>query len=252
MAGLGLAGCGFEGGDRTLEETVEQTYEVDPNATLSIDNVDGCIRVYGAATTEIKLQAIKKAFSAERLHQIQIDVSAQPDAVSIHTKYPPRKTWGLGDRSGTVDYTLIVPETCTISKLEMDTGEVLVESMRGPDVEAHLANGRFFVHKSFGNIHLKVDTGGIDIYFDWWEDGRKFTIDAAIADGGIRAFLPIDASFHLIAETDDGRIGNDFAEQEERREGGVSKIDRVIGTDAAAEIRLRARNGNIKVGEVSY
>jgi hypothetical protein len=248
---LGLAGCGFDG-DRTLEETVEQTYEVDPGATLSIDNVDGCIRVYGAPTTKIEVQAIKKAFSAERLRQIDVNISAQRGAVTIHTNYPPKKNWGLGDRSGTVDYTLVVPETCTISKLELDTGEVLVESMRGPNVQAHLGNGRLFAHKCFGNIQLRVDQGGIDIYYDWWGGDLKFTFDSTNVNVGVHAFIPIDASFHLSAETEDGRIGNDFAEKEQRRAGGVSKIDSVIGTNAAAELRLRARNGNIKIGEISY
>jgi hypothetical protein len=252
LLALGLVGCGPGDGDRTLEETVEQTYEVEPGATLSVSNVDGCIRVYGAPTTKIQVQAIKKAFSAERLAKIDIKVSARRDAVSIQTKYPPKKTWGLGDRSGTVDYTLIVPETCTISKLDLDTGEILVESMRAPNVEAHLGNGRLFVHKCFGNIHLRADNGGIDIYYDWWEDGVKFLIDAAIENGGVRAFLPLEASFHLIAEAEDGRIGNDFAEQEQRHAGGVSKIDSVIGTGAEVELRLRARNGNIKIGEISY
>lgn len=251
-AGLGLAGCGFDGGDRTLEEIVEQTYEVDPGVSLSIDNVDGCIRVYGAPTTKVRVQAIKKAFSAERLRQIDVNVSAKRNAVSIHTNYPPKRTWGLGDRSGTVDYTLVVPETCEISKLDLDTGEVLIESMRGPNVQAHLGNGRLFAHKCFGNIHLRVDTGGIDIYYDWWEDDLKFTIDAAIVNGGVRVFIPIDASFHLMAETEDGRIGNDFAEKEQRLAGGVSKIDSVVGTNAATDITLRATNGNIKIGEVSY
>lgn len=252
VVGLGLAGCGFDGSDQTLEETVEQTYEVDPSAALSIDNLDGCIRVYGAPTTKITVQAIKKAFSAERLRQIDINISAQHDGVTIHTNYPPRRTWGLGDRSGAVDYTLIIPQTCTISKLDLDTGEVLVESMRGPNVRAHLGNGRLFAHNCFGNIQLTTDTGGIDVYYDWWEDELKFSIDAAVVNGGVHAFIPIDASFHLVAASEDGRIGNDFAEKEQRQAGGVSKVDSVIGTDAEVDVTLHARNGNIKIGEISY
>src|SRR5882724_8647113 len=88
-------GCGFNGGDRTLEETVEQTYPVNPTATLAISNADGSVRVYGADITEISVKAVKKALSAERLRKIDINISARRDAVSIETNYPPKKKWGF-------------------------------------------------------------------------------------------------------------------------------------------------------------
>src|SRR6266404_8550452 len=46
-----------------LEEIVEQKYTLDPNATLSISNTDGSIRIYGHAAAEISIQAIKKAYA---------------------------------------------------------------------------------------------------------------------------------------------------------------------------------------------
>ena len=246
-----LTGCGLNGGDRTLEETVEQTYQVNPTATLAISNSDGSVRIYGANITEISVKAVKKALSAERLRKIDINISARRDAVSIETHYPPKKTWGLGDRSGTIDYILIVPEACTIAKLDLTTGEVLVDGLRGPNVQVHLENGRIFSHNCFGNIHLTAINGGIDLYYDWWEEQRKFSIDATIVNGNVRAFIPIDASFHLIGEAEDGHIANDFAEKEQRHAGGVTRIDRIVGTNAEAEVRLHAKRGNIKVGETN-
>lgn len=244
-----LAGCGFDGGDRTLEDVVEQTYKVDPTVNLSLSNADGSIRIYGADVAEIKLQAIKKAYSAERLGKISVHVSVQPGAVSIETNYPPKKTWGLGDRSGTVDYILVVPQTCKISKLELATGEMLIGGMRGEIVNAHLVNGRLYAHNCFGNVHLTAINGGIDIFYDWWEE-QKFAINAEIENGGVRAFIPSEASFHLIAETKEGRISNDFAEKEQRH-AGDSKIDMLIGAAPEAEVKLRARDGNIKIGETN-
>jgi hypothetical protein len=246
-----LTGCGLNGGDRTLEETVEQTYPVDPTATLAISNADGSVRVYGADVTEISVKAVKKALSAARLRKIDVNISARHDAVSIETNYPPKKTWGFGDRSGTVDYILIVPQTCKIAKLDLTNGEVLVEGMRSPNVQAHLENGRIFSHNCFGNIHLTAINGGIDLYYDWWEEEQKFLIDAAIVNGSVRAFIPIDASFHLIAETEEGHIANDFAEKEQRHAVGVTRIDRIVGTNTEAEVRLHAKSGNIKVGETN-
>lgn len=245
-----FAGCGLKGGDEALEEIVEQTYQVDPAARLSISNTDGAIRIYGADITEIRIHAVKKAYSTVRLRRIDINISAQPGAVSIETNYPPKKTWGLGDRSGTVDYTVVVPQTCVISRLDLAAGEILVEGLRGGSAHAHLTNGRLFAHNCFGDIDLTAENGGIDVYYDWWEN-KRFSINAEIADGNMRAFIPGDASFHLIAEAEDGHIANDFAEKEQRQPS-VRKIDRIIGTQAGAEVRLRARSGNIKIAEVTY
>jgi hypothetical protein len=244
-----FASCGFDGGDRTLEEIAEHDYQVDPSATLSLSNEDGSIRIYGADIKEIKLQAIKKAYSAERLSKISVNVSAGPDAVSIETSYPPKKRWGLGDRSGTVDYILVVPQTCKISKVNLGSGEILIEGMRGESVDAHLKTGRLFGHNCFGRVHLSVVNGGIDIFYDWWEQ-RKFSIEAEIENGGIHAFIPSEASFHLIAETEDGRIANDFAEKEQRH-ADDRKIDMLIGAAPEPEVKLLARDGNVMIVETN-
>lgn len=241
-----FAGCGFNGGDRTVEEIFERTYQVDPAAALSLINQDGSIRIYGANITEVRLQAIKKAYSTERLGQISVNVTAAPDAVSITTSYPPRKRWGWGDRSGTVDYILVVPQNCQISNAVLANGEMLIDGMRGEFVNAHLKSGRLYGRNCFGNVRLSVATGGLDINYDWWEQG-KFSINVEAENGGIHAFIPADASFHLIADAESGRISNDFAEQEQRH-ADDRKIDMLIGPAPDAEVNMRAGDGNIEIG----
>jgi hypothetical protein len=243
-----FAACGFDSGDRTLEEIVEQTYKIDATATLSLSNTDGSVRIYGTDTTEIKMRAIKKTYSAERLSKISVDVSVQSGSVSIETNYPPKKTWGLGDRSGTVDYVLVVPQTCKISRLDLANGEILIDGMRGEAVHANLVNGRLYAHNCFSDVHLSVVTGGIDISYNQWEL-RKFSIDAQIVNGHTHVFIPGDASFHVVAETEDGQIDNAFVEQAQRTGDDVSKIDLMIGTTPGVELKLRAKNGNIQIGE---
>ena len=241
-----FAGCDFDGGDRIVEEIFEQTYQVDPAATLSLSNQDGSIGIYGADITEIRLQAIKKAYSAERLGKISVKVAAAPDSVSITTSYPPRKRWGLGDRSGTVDYILVVPQTCKISNASLANGEILIDGMRGESVNAHLKNGRLYGRNCFSNVRLSVSTGGLDIDYDWWEQS-KFSINVEVENGGIHAFIPAHASFRLSADAESGRISNDFAEQEQRHHDD-HKIDMSIGPAPGPEVTLRARDGNIEIG----
>ena len=236
--------------DPILEETIEKNYPIEPTAKFSIRNDDGSIRIYGADIKEIKLQGIKRAYSTERLSQISANVSVKPGEVSIETQYPAKPKWGLSDRSGTVDYVIVLPWTCDISQIELGNGELVVDGMRGGEVHANLGNGRLFGHNCFTNLHLSVANGGLDIGYDWWEP-HQFSLDAQIMNGNARALIPSDAAFHLVAASENGHVFSDFTEKENRQPGGVAKIDMLIGEASKTEIKLHAINGSIKIAEVN-
>src|ERR1700732_1050808 len=163
-----LSGCG-ESVEQPLEQVSEKSYAVDRDTNFNIKNGDGSIRIYGSDKPEMKVQAIKKAYSGERLNKIAINISVRPRSVSIETHFPPKQTWGFSDRSGTVDYIIVVPKTAKISHLELANGEVLIDSMGGEDVHANLTNGRLFAHNCFGDLHLAVISGGLDLIYVWGE-----------------------------------------------------------------------------------
>ena len=246
---LSLSPCwGQEEG--VLEEIVEQNYRIDPGATLSIRNTDGSIRIYGADIPELRLHAVKKAYRQERLQQIHIDVSAQPNAVSIETRFPPKPKWGFSDRSGTVDYIVVLPQFCSISRLELTNGEVLIEGMRGKNVHASLANGRMFGHNCFGDVHFAVTNGGLDVAYHWWEQ-RPFSVDAEIMNGNVRAFIPGEASFHLLATSVNGNVASDFSDKQDRHLEGVAKIDTTVGGASEANVKIHATNGSVRIVEAN-
>jgi hypothetical protein len=248
-AALCLFGCRADV-ERVVEESFEKTCQVEPNVRFSLKNTDGSIRLYGASTREIKVQAIKKAYGRDRLDKISINIAAQPGSVSIDTIYPPKPKLGLADRSGTVDYVVVLPETATVARLELATGEVLIEGMRGSKVTASLLNGRMFNHNCFGQHQLLVANGGLDIIFDWWE-GQKFSVDAKIVNGNLRALIPSEATFHLNASTDDGQVACDFRERGDRQPELMKKVEKTIGAGAGADIVLHATNGSIRVIEAN-
>lgn len=243
----GLAGCG-DPEERVVEQTFEKTFTVNPTVRLTIRNADGAIRVFGSKTTEVKIQALKRAYGADRLDKIVVNATGQADSIDIDTIYPPRPKLSWSDRSGIVDYTIVVPETCTISRLELTNGEVQIEGMRGAAVTARLVNGRLFDRNGFGKHDLFVANGGLDVAFDWWERG-KFSVSAKIVNGNMRAFIPGDSSFHLMASAASGNISNDFGEQQESPRGKVRKIDMYVGENAQPTIDLQATEGNIELIE---
>ncbi|MEP7013825.1 MAG: hypothetical protein ABI925_00130 [Verrucomicrobiota bacterium] len=242
-----LVGCG-EPKDPVVEQTIEQIYQLEPTGSVSIRNDDGCIDIYGADVREMRVEIIKRAYSKERLDKIEVNVSAQPSSVSIETRFPKKPHWGLADRSGTVDYALVVPQTATISRAEASNGEITIEGMRGASVHSQLENGRLYARNCFSDFHTAVSNGTLTVIYDWWEKA-KFSINARVANGNATVFMPGYASFHLVAEAATGKIGNDFAEPAEREAEDVTKIDRMIGSAPIPEITLRADDGNIEIIE---
>jgi hypothetical protein len=244
---LSLAGCGSES-DRVLEETFEQLYTVEPNANITIQNGDGAVLVYGSNTSEMQVHAIKRAYRRSRLTQIAIDVSTKPGSVSITTKFPPRPKWGLFDRSGTVDYTVVVPATANILGLDLDAGEILVDGMRGPTMRARLGQGRMFARNCFTNLDLAIWRGNLILSYDWWEKST-FTAQANLAQGNAWAYLPVGGAFHLLAEAVHGEIFNDFETHSAAESAAARgmKVDALVNGGGEATIKFRVTQGNIKI-----
>ena len=229
-----------------LEDIVEQKYDVDANATLSVKNIDGSIRVYAAEAPQILIQAIKKAYTRERLDGILVDVKATQGSVAITTSFPPRKN-ALSDRSGTVDYIIVVPQTARITDLSLTNGELLVEGLRaGGSATAHLVNGWLGGHNCFADLNLTVETGRLDVAFDWWES-HNFSIKAASPRGNLRAILPSDASVNLNATALEGRVANGFDPKKTSGGDVIHSVATVIGTEPGAAISMEAARGNIRI-----
>ena len=248
---LSLAGCG-SGNDHLLEESFEELYTVEPNANITIQNGDGAILVYGSNANEMQLHAIKRAYRRSRLTQIAIDVSTKPGSVSITTKFPPRPKWGLFDRSGTVDYTIVVPATANISGLDLNAGEILVDGMRGATTHARLGEGRMFARNCFTNLNLGIRRGNLILSYDWWEESM-FTAGVNLTQGNAWAYLPVGGAFHLLAKAAHGEIFNDFESRAVAEPAAAKgmKIDARVNGGGQATIKFRVTEGNIKIVEVS-
>jgi len=244
-----VAGCG-SAAHRTLEETSEQIYTIEPTANVTVINGDGAVFVYGSNTNEMRVQAIKRAYTRGRLKQIAVDVSIQPGSASINTKFPPKPKWALFDRSGTVDYTIVIPATANLARLELGAGEVFVDGLRGQRVHARLGSGRMFAHNCFSNVALTLDRGTLTLAYDWWEPG-KFSIQTNIAHGNAWAFFPADIAYHLVAETGHGKIESDFVESTERETKEITKIDTLFEGGGEAAVTMRMKEGNIKIVEAN-
>jgi hypothetical protein len=229
-----------------LQQKFEGTYPLEQTGTMSVENIDGSIRIYCWNEPEVKLEAIKKAYSTERLSQIAIDVAATPKSLTVKTKFPPPPGWwSFRDRSGTVDYTIIVPQTVKITNMSLANGDLVIEGLRGGSATANLSNGRIAAHNSFGDLYLRVGNGALDIFYDWWEE-MLFSIDLAITNGGIRAILPGAAKINLDAKTVNGSITSN-CEKNRFEEGRVKTLQTSTFGESGPKWKFRSVNGNIRL-----
>jgi hypothetical protein len=246
-----LNGCG-SADNSVLEEVSEKVYTVEPDANMSIHNQDGAILVYGSEVNELRVRSLKRAYSQERLNQIAVDISTKPGGVSIVTKFPPQPKWAFSDRSGTVDYTIVLPATASISALDLSAGELLLDSMRGPEVRARLHDGRIFARNCFTNLDLTTNRGTLTLAYDWWEQ-KKFSAQVNMGHGNTWIFLPTEAAFRLVAYALHGKIANDFNNVPLTTNSSAQemKIDEIINGGGSATIQIRVDKGDIKIAEAN-
>jgi DUF4097 and DUF4098 domain-containing protein YvlB len=247
--GLLIKGC-QPPEDSILEEVSDRHYPVESTSpTISVSNRAGSISIYGAGgdVREVRVETLKKAFTPERLRAISVRVNAQANSISVWTVYP-QDGGPLSDRSGTVDLVVVVPQAAKISKLNLANGEVLIEEVRSSEAHAQLGSGRLFIHNCFGNLDIHVDTGNVELVYEWWEEG-DFSIRAAVEDGNTFAYLPEEAAFHLIASTATGKIANDFEEKEQRHAEGTNQVDLLVGGADKPKIQIETKDGNVRIAE---
>jgi hypothetical protein len=240
-------GCGSRV-ETELKEAISQTYQIDPSGGLSIRNANGSIAIRGTDTSEVQLQAVKKAKGSERLSTIHINVAPQPDFVSITTNFWQPKNKALFAASGTVDYNLTLPLTMRLRRVDLDNGKISIDGMRGGEVQGTVVDGQLVIRNCFANIHAAIANGTLDLLYDHL-DQRQFSIDAQITNGNARIFIPRGGSFHVRAETVTGKIINDFAETVELNGRALSKIDLSVGAKVRSEIKLRVTTGNVQIAE---
>lgn len=235
---------------KILQETWEKTYPVGDSFTLGVQNSDGRIYIYGSDANELNVTAVKRAFTKERLDVISVRVARAGDTATIETIIPPVQEGGIArDRSGTVDYTILVPQHSSIAKAELANGEVIIEGLRGPVLNASVGNGRLLVRNCFSQTQISIGRGGMDVFFTWWEE-QPLSLEAEIGDGDLRIGFPKDASLRLEAVASRGHVTNRFAEGGEQN-GEVRNLSATLGSGGPAEVKLRAGNGNIRI-EKSY
>jgi DUF4097 and DUF4098 domain-containing protein YvlB len=250
LVGIFFAGCSPKV-EEPRTEALEQTYEIDPEAGLSIRNIDGSIVIHGTETASLKLRTIKKASSGEEFKGINVTAIAEGKSVSISTKFISQKNKALSSGSRTVDYTIELPRTVNLTRVDLDNGNVLIDGIRAEDLHASVVDGQLAVRNCCGNAHVSVANGVLDLYYEAC-DRRRFQVDAQMTNGKAGVFIGPGASFHIQAETMAGKIINELGDIVNLNGQSTRRVDISTGNDAVRhDIKLRVTTGNIKIADLA-
>jgi len=234
----------------SVTDTEEMTFEVNADARISLENVNGDIRITGGSGDKVHLVAEKKAGSQEYLDKLKIVVDADKDYIRIETRHPNSEgrwfNWGHdSDGGGSVSYVLEVPETVNLDTVSTVNGDVEITAVLGK-VKAETVNGSLEAMGLEGDVDLETVNGSVRAEFDRMGYGQRVSADAV--NGKIVLVLPADASARMEAETVNGSIdADDFGLEAEKGFVGRDLSGEVGGGEA--RISLDTVNGSITISK---
>lgn len=244
-----LLTSGAHAGDRratgSLTQEFHQTYPISANGRVALDNINGPVHITAWDRSEVKVDAIKSAWTQERLDGAQIQVEAGKDYVSIRTEYRDHDlTFSDEDRNNpaSVEYTLTVPRTVRLDEIKLINGSLDVQGVSG-EVRASCINGHLTARSLGGRVKLSTINSRVDAQF---ERLVQSPVELSSVNGPVVLTLPSDSKAELEASTVSGSIRNDF--------GLPVNNHRYVGHDLRGElagggtrIQLRNVNGTIDI-----
>jgi len=232
-----------------LTEEFHQSYPLSSNGRVSIQNINGDVRIAVWDQNEVKVDAVKKSYQREQLDEVKIEVINTADSVRIKTQYPERnQTFNdEGSRrhniSVTVEYTLTIPRKAQLDSAELVNGSLDIEGAEG-DVKASCVNGRIKANGLMGEVRLSTVNGGIEATIARLDEGKGVSLNSV--NGNIVLIIPGNASAQVKANTIHGAITNDFGLQVNDGEYVGHDLSGQIGS-GGTRVRLNNVNGPISI-----
>jgi hypothetical protein len=229
-----------------VSATEEMAFDVKSGARVSLDNINGEIRIVGGPGNQVKVVAEKKAGTQEYLDGLKVTVDASEDYIRIETRHPKGDdswfSWGK-DRSGSVSYRLTVPSEIELNAITTVNGDVTIDGVAGV-VQAETVNGSVEAAGLMSDADFETVNGSISAEFEKLGAGQRVSAEAV--NGKIQLRIPGDSSARVTAETVNGSIdADDFGLEPEK--GFIGRdLSGAIGA-GEARISLDTVNGSIKL-----
>lgn len=236
-------------GREELQEEFHRTYPLAAGGRVSLENVQGAVRIAAWDRNEVRVDAVKRAYTAQRLAEAEIRVEATADAVRIKTKYQSdRMSWNSDEpqrqnNPASVEYTITVPRGAQLERINLVNGALDIDGVKG-DVNANSVNGQLRARGLAGRARLSVVNGRLEAAFDRIDETK--TIELSSVNGQLSLTIPSDTHAELRASTVHGGIANDFGLPVRRGEYVGRELAGRLGRGGAF-VKLNNVNGQIAV-----
>ncbi|HQT91431.1 MAG TPA: hypothetical protein PL001_05330 [Candidatus Kryptobacter bacterium] len=229
-------------------EKFQQSYALSAGGTVSLQNINGNVKITTWDKNEVKIEAVKYADDKNDLDNLKIEIDASNDIVAIHTRYPEERDEHHG-HGYEVEYTLTIPKGAKLDKVDLINGNIDISGVTGT-VAASTVNGAIHAEDLVGGCDLKTING---------EVGAEFGAMAAESfarlksvNGAVVLSMPGSSNANVEACTTMGHITNDFglqSSQESDEDAYVKMGDSIHGKigKGGASLRVETVNGSIRI-----
>lgn len=229
-------------------EQFQQTYSLASNGEVTLVNNTGSVRIISWDRDEVKIEAVKRAYSETRLAEAEIQIQSDPGTIRIQTTYPTEELVWHSDKQrrtnnpAVVDLTLYVPRGAKLANVQLTNGDVEILNVRGGS-KISTVNGKLKAEGLGGDIHLSVTNGKLEAAFTKVESTQNITLWSS--NGEVVLKMPEDADADIQANALNGTLKNDFGLPVKTREEVRVSPDTTRG--GGVEIKGRIGNGGARI-----
>lgn len=226
-------------------EKFEQTYPLNANGRVNVENVNGSITVEAWDRSEIRLEYTKTAETKERLADVEVRIESKPEYFSVETDYSNlknRERWRNGGNLN-VQIKIMAPRGAVLNEIETVNGSVAVSNFTNI-TRVSAVNGSVNATNIRGTAKLSTVNGEVTADFDRLEAGSRINLDTV--NGRANLVIPSDANATVRADSLNGNITNDF--------GLPVRKGKYVGRDlygrlgnGEVQIRLNSVNGGLAI-----
>jgi DUF4097 and DUF4098 domain-containing protein YvlB len=216
--------------------TITQSYPLGANATVSLANVTGHIRIEGWDEAQAEVKVIKDGGSIEDRQAVQVRLASTSDLLSLETS-PTRSS------PVEVHYELKLPRRVRQLEIKSADSDVKLAKITG-DITITIQGSSIEMENVSGPLHTKIVKGDTKVTLGGAPSGPQ---EFSSVSGDIELRLNGDINADINAETIDGDIDADdeLKLKIEKRPMGQAATGR-IGSGGTS-IRIKTVNGDISI-----
>lgn len=242
-----------QGKPEQVREEFHKTYPLSPNGRVSLENIQGDVQVQVWDRNEVKVDAIKTAYTRELLNDAEIEIDSTADSLRIHTQYPNgnltfnSEGYRRYQNPASVEYTLTVPRTARLNSIELVNGNLTIDGVAG-EINASSVNGHVTGRNLRGEVKLATVNGPVEATFDRLDESKPVLLGSV--NGSVVLIIPSDSNAIIKAGTVSGAITNDFGLPVRRGDWVGRELYGQLGR-GGARIKLGNVNGSVNIRHAS-